>query len=138
MYPDIISNEVRYIHGDGDYLCAATVSGINQYNLTTDSGIAQTYIDRLDKCFQMANGEYYYTIVPPFAIQGLDDTVFAWSYGREVELSDPIPEDDYQYPCKPDNTSARAGKAAIRSPSTRRGRRGHRGDCRIPATQSAG
>lgn len=63
QYPEITSNCVYCIHGCGNYLCAVTESGVNHYNLTTDSGI-YTSLSGVGKCFQTAQGEFYYAYNP--------------------------------------------------------------------------
>jgi len=60
QYPDITSNRIRYIHGSGDYLCITTLSGVDRYNLITDDR-KYTTITGATKCFQINNGDYYYS-----------------------------------------------------------------------------
>lgn len=60
QYPDITDNHVYCIHGNGDYLCATTISGVNHYDLTTGSGIYTT-LSGVSKCFQTERGEFCYT-----------------------------------------------------------------------------
>lgn len=60
-YPEILSNEVNYIHGSGDYLCIASVSGIDSYNLLTDDRISTT-ISGIGKCFQTSSGRHYFFV----------------------------------------------------------------------------
>ena len=95
-YPNITNNCVNYIHGNGDYLLAATLSGIDRYNTLTDTR-EYSLIENLDKCFQTTGGDYYYTKNPDFVITGLDDSVFNWSYCKVVTLSHAIFEDNYQF-----------------------------------------
>lgn len=63
QYPEITNNYVYYIHGNGDYLCVTTLSGVDHYNLTTGSGIYTT-LSGVDKCFQTDRGEFYYSYNP--------------------------------------------------------------------------
>lgn len=80
QYPEITNNYVYCIHGNGDYLCATTVSGIDHYDLTTDSGIYTTF-SGVGKCFQTERGEFYYTYNPLQADKELHvvyDTVSNW------------------------------------------------------------
>lgn len=63
QYPDITDNYAYCIHGNGDYLCATTVSGVDHYDLTTGSGIYTTLSD-VGKCFQTGRGEFYYSYNP--------------------------------------------------------------------------
>ena len=63
QYPDITDDYVYCIHGNGDYLCATTISGADHYNLITGSGIYTTLSD-VGKCFQTDRGEFYYSYNP--------------------------------------------------------------------------
>ena len=63
QYPNITDNYVYYIHGGGEYLCATTESGVDHYNLITGSGIYTT-LSGTSKCFQTAQGEFYYSYNP--------------------------------------------------------------------------
>ena len=60
-YPDITNNNVNYLHGKGNYLCATTVSGVDQINLTTGSGIYTTVLGA-GKCYQTTSGRFYYDL----------------------------------------------------------------------------
>lgn len=95
-YPDITDNNVKYLHGCGDYLCTATVSGVDRYRLS-DGARTYTIKDRVSKCFQTSNGDYYYVVNPLNNVIGLDDNLFGWSYGRTITPSSTIPQDMYQF-----------------------------------------
>ena len=95
-YPDITANHVNYIHGCGDYLCTATISGIDRYTLS-DNTRTYTTKDYISKCFQTSNGDYYYVVNPFNNVLGLDDNIFNWDYGRTVTLSTTTPEDYYSF-----------------------------------------
>jgi hypothetical protein len=94
--PDITSNTVNYIHGNGDYLCTATTSGVDRYKLSDDTReyTTQNYVT---KCFQTTNGDYYYVVNPSTPILGLDDSIFGWNYGRKVTLSATASGDNYSF-----------------------------------------
>lgn len=94
-YPDITSNEVRYIHGSGDYLCATTASGVDRYKLSTGERNF-TYVDNADKCCQTSRGDYYYVVNNSNNIFNLDDSLYSWTYGRVIELSKPVIADGYE------------------------------------------
>ena len=96
IFPNITNNNVGYIHGNGDYICAITVSGVDRYRLS-DGDREYATIDNASKCFQMQNGDYYFTVNSFYDVTGLDDNIYKWNYGRVVEFSTPIPEDDYQF-----------------------------------------
>lgn len=60
-YPDITNEHVNYLHGAGSYLCATTISGVDNINLTTSSGIYTT-VSGAQKCYQTESGRFYYDI----------------------------------------------------------------------------
>lgn len=95
-FPNITSDSVNYIHGNGDYLCAATISGVDRYTISTS---AHSYVNRtyVNKCFQTTGGDYYYYTNPFYDIQELDRSLFNWKYFRTVTMSSPAPADDYEY-----------------------------------------
>ena len=70
QYPDITSNEVRYLHGAGDYLCVTTVSGVDRYKIST-AGREYTTLNNAHKCFQVDTGDYYYITNPVSGTSGL-------------------------------------------------------------------
>lgn len=94
QYPDITANEVLYIHGGGDYLCASTVSGVDRYKVSTDTRISTT-VSGVSKCFQTSVGDYYFVVNPVIDIIGLDDSVFSWEYCSVITLSSGVPYDNY-------------------------------------------
>ncbi len=59
-YPDISNESVNYIHGDGNYLCVATISGAHIFDLTTNSGVYTNTSILADKCHQLADRTSYY------------------------------------------------------------------------------
>lgn len=60
IYPQITSNEVLCLHGNGIYLAAITSSGIDRIDITTNSGI-NTISSGINGCFQTTVGSLYYT-----------------------------------------------------------------------------
>lgn len=60
-YPNITNNDVNYLHGNGNYLCITTVSGIDHIDITTNSGIF-TNVVGASKCYQTNSGEFYYIV----------------------------------------------------------------------------
>jgi hypothetical protein len=95
-YPDITSDTITYVHGKDDYLCVSTISGIDRIRLSTNDR-EHIVEDAISKCFQTSIGDYYYITNSFCNIIGLDDNLFGWDYGRVLELSFPIPTDDYQF-----------------------------------------
>lgn len=95
-YPDITANKINYLHGNGDYLCIVTESGVDRYNTFIDDRVFSIVDGIPDKCFQLSNGDYYITTIPEDYVIGLDDDLARWNYVKTIELSTPIPFDDYQ------------------------------------------
>ena len=95
VFPDVLSNEITYLHGKGNYLCVASSAGVDKYNTTTafrDS----TVVSGVNKCFQTSDGTYYYNINPSIAFIGFESYFLNWKYVKRVSLSSPVPADDYQ------------------------------------------
>lgn len=59
--PDVTNNEIIYLFGRGEYLCATTISGVDQYNTVSGTRI-YTKVAGAYKCFQTTTGEFYYAI----------------------------------------------------------------------------
>lgn len=92
QYPDITANEVLYLHGAGDYLCVATISGVDRYNLNTGERVYFSS-GRVEKCFQMSDGGFYYYVNPELNtevfMEEFDENIFTWEYARKIELDTP-------------------------------------------------
>jgi hypothetical protein len=93
QYPDITSNDILYLHGAGDYLCAATISGVDRYTLTTDERVYFSS-GRTEKCFQISDGGFYYYVNPELRAEvfteEFEENIFTWEYARKIELDTPI------------------------------------------------
>lgn len=63
IWPDITSDLIVYLHGAGEFLCATTGSGVDQYNTVSGTRI-YTSISGTAKCFQTSSGPFYYSIGP--------------------------------------------------------------------------
>ena len=83
---DITSNNVLYLHGGGDYLCAATYSGVDQYNVVSGTRIYTTQVGG-SKCYQTAAGAFYYTPML-FPVENRLD-LLEWGYYRRIGISSP-------------------------------------------------
>jgi len=59
-FPNITSNNVSYLHGAGEFLCATTISGIDHFNTVSGTRIYTTVVSNPTKCFQNSNGYFYY------------------------------------------------------------------------------
>lgn len=61
-YPEITNNYVNYLHASGDYLCVATVSGVDHFNLGNSDSYdrSSTTVSAAIKCHQTGLGEFYY------------------------------------------------------------------------------
>jgi hypothetical protein len=58
QFPDILSNEVLDIHGNGDYICAITSSGVDEIKISTGDRYYTT-VSGASRCFQTTSGIYY-------------------------------------------------------------------------------
>lgn len=59
-YPDITNNNVSYLHGAGEFLCATTISGVDHFNTVSGTRIYTTAVSNPTKCAQSSSGELYY------------------------------------------------------------------------------
>jgi len=88
--PTITNNSVRYIHGNNDRLCVVTISGVDNINLTTESGI-YTLCDNSYKCFQTISGTFYYTenckLLSVVDENYLGGALIDWTYYRDINLN---------------------------------------------------
>jgi hypothetical protein len=60
QYPSILSNNVNYIHGAGDYICLTSMVGVDRYKISTSARYYTTVSGGAGKCFQATNGDFYY------------------------------------------------------------------------------
>ena len=86
--PYLTSDEVIYVHGNNKYLGITTVSGVDQYNLTTNSGI-RSYKENLYKCYQTSSGTLYYVENNRFfgideTPSGLNGNISDWKYYQKI------------------------------------------------------
>ncbi len=62
-FPDITHNTVNYVHGNGDYICTATFSGIDHIKISTDDRYYTTLSGKQGvKCHQTTTGRFYYIL----------------------------------------------------------------------------
>lgn len=59
-YPNLTDNNVGYIHGAGEFLCATTASGVDHFNTISGTRIYTTSVSNPTKCAQTSSGEFYY------------------------------------------------------------------------------
>lgn len=86
--PEVSSNEVMYVHGAGNYLCASTAVGVHRYNLST--GETVSFLDgNPEKCFQVSDGGFYYYINPEFKVEALAANFCEWDYARTIDFDAP-------------------------------------------------
>jgi len=96
QYPDITSNGVNYIHGAGGYICATTVSGVDQIHITSDTRIHTTISGMslsttVGKCFQMSTGGLYY-----ITHHKVRDVQYDARYYKRVCFSESLTQENYQ------------------------------------------
>lgn len=62
QHPSITSNHINYLHGNANYLCASTNSGVDHINITTDDWSHSTFNAGREgyKCYQTPDGRFYY------------------------------------------------------------------------------
>jgi hypothetical protein len=59
-YPNITSNDVKYLHGQSDYLCATTAVGVDFIWISLNDRDSRTIADAY-KCFVCSDGKTYFT-----------------------------------------------------------------------------
>ena len=59
-YPDLTDNDVKYLHGQSDYLCATTAVGVDFIWISLDDWDSRTIADAY-KCFVCSDGKTYFT-----------------------------------------------------------------------------
>lgn len=80
-YPDISSEYVNYVHGNGNYLCVATISGAHIFDLTTNSGIYTNTSIVADKCHQLSDGTSYYIYEDKLRTVYNDNSTYLYTAG---------------------------------------------------------
>jgi len=83
-YPDICDSHVNYLHGAGNYLCAATISGVNIFDLTTNSGIYTNSSIVANKCHQMVDRTSYYIYDDKLRTVYNDDSTYLYGSGDGI------------------------------------------------------
>lgn len=84
VYPDIGSNYVNYVHGDGNYLCVATISGAHIFDLTTNSGIYTNSSLIADKCHQLVDRTSYYIYDDKLMTVYIDNSTYVYQSGDGI------------------------------------------------------
>jgi hypothetical protein len=87
-YPDITNNNVLDIYGNGDYLCVATASGMDELHISTADHY-YTNVSGAQRCFQTASGIYYTTAGNLHAVYDLNSnwTTPSYSYNSTTHES---------------------------------------------------
>jgi len=83
-YPDIYNNNVNYIHGNGNYLCVATVSGVNVVDMVTSSGVYTNSSIIADKCHQLSDRTSYYIYENNLKTVYSDDSTYLYQSGDGI------------------------------------------------------
>ena len=83
-YPDICNNDVNYIHGNGNYLCVATVSGVDIINMITSSGVYTNSSIIADKCYQLSDRTSYYIYDDKLMTVYNDDSTYLYAGGDGI------------------------------------------------------
>ena len=90
LFPNVTSNDIRYLHANGDFLSSVSASGADVYKMGSQgyrSSTTFTEFGRAEKCFITSKGELYYTTsgVSGYGLDLMYATLCGWS------------ESDYQY-----------------------------------------
>jgi len=83
-YPDIASSYINYLHGAGNYLCVATISGVHIFDLTTGSGVYSNTSISARKCHQLADRTSYYIYDDKALTIYNDDLTYMYQYGDGI------------------------------------------------------
>ena len=87
-WPNITQNQVNYLHGNGDYLLATTLSGVDRYKISTDDH-DYVFVDDATKCYQATTGDYYYIVSPNSSSDSLHtvyETGGGYIYGTDQQI----------------------------------------------------
>lgn len=60
--PFITNNDIRYIHGNGDLMCACTISGVDVIGISRNSFHSSILVNNAYKCFMTSTGKFYYLL----------------------------------------------------------------------------
>jgi len=82
-HPDI-NNNVNYIHGVGNYLCVATISGAHIFDLTTGSGVYFNTSISAQKCHQLADRTSYYIYDDKLKTVYNDNSTYLYTAGDGI------------------------------------------------------
>jgi len=78
QYPDLTSNNIRYLNGGGNYLCAVTLSGVDRYNINTGSRKLVNVVGA-NKCFQASTGDFYFDLYTDLVAMYDDNAFFIYT-----------------------------------------------------------
>ena len=107
QYPNISSNSVNYIHGNGGYVCAITNVGADRFNAQDNSRV-HIACNNLNKCFQASAGDFYFTENAMQLTSDIDISLLDWAYYKIVQLSRTTSIDGYAFTFEIDFTDASA------------------------------
>jgi len=83
-YPDINNEYVNYVHGDGNYLCVATISGAHIFDLTTESGVYSNTLIAANKCYQLSDRTSYYIYDNKLTTVYIDNSTYLYESGDGI------------------------------------------------------
>ena len=75
----ITSQNIRYIHGNSDYIMWCTDLGVDVYRAEPYGYRSFTTVSGAQKCFMTSIGRFYYTTVSGATVSGID---YLWSLNR--------------------------------------------------------
>jgi hypothetical protein len=97
--PNLTADNVIYLHGAGDYLCASTESGVDRYSIASGTRIYTEDAD-IKKCYQIPDGTLYY--IESSAFVNVDENEFGgavrdWTYYQYITFSSTYVDDCQVY-----------------------------------------
>ena len=78
-YHDLTSDNIRYIHGNGDVLCMVTDSGVDVVKIDPKSYRSYSLVNNAKKSFMTGNKNFYYTISgTEWLLNRVDSCLYDW------------------------------------------------------------
>lgn len=87
-YHELTSNNIRYIHGNGDVICAVTNSGVDVVKIDPQSYRSYTTISGARKCF-MTQNKFYYTSISgtTWSLNRVNTCLVDWSEPDKIYVT---------------------------------------------------
>jgi len=84
--PNLTSNNVRYLHGNGSYLACCTTCGVDIFKFEPQGYRSYTTVTGAYKCFTTSTGKFYYTVLSGtvWSLNRVNSSLVDWSVPDEV------------------------------------------------------